>query len=393
LETNLLPLEKKLIESTGTENIDAYTFYLKGRDYYYNYNAEDNDRAIELFNRALDVDSNYALALAGLADAYNQRVGKFGYSMEWYDSALYLSKKALKINPNLAEGYKAIGLTYDNLGETELALTNYERAIKLNPNFASAILNYGQINLFAGKYDEAFYWFRRANSLEPDNIWVIISIGNVYKYLRCYDLSIEWGKKAVSLDPENTYILMILGDLYFNSGNVEEAKKYINKSISINNEWVLGWFFNGMMEAASGNYKLSKEYLDKYMKLANVDDPEYFYAYNLLKLNKIDPAMKILEEEKEEYIQYLKDYPNSIMDYNALAEIHAILNEKEKAFETWENAIEKGWLDIGRNTLYPYFENLKNEPEYQRLLNMMQDKVEKLKSSIKTEYPEYEICD
>ncbi len=394
LQTKLLPLEKELIETKNTTDIDAYTYYLKGRDYYYNYTDEDNNMAIDMFKKALTVDSTYALALAGLADAYNQRVIKYWYSLDWYDSAMALGKKALKLNPRLPEAYKAVGLTYDNLGEKQLALSNYENAIKLNPNFSSAILNYGQIKLGTGNYDDALYWFRRANALEPENIWVIISIGNVYKFLTCDSLAIQWGKKAVSLDPENNYALGTLSEFYLNSGNLDEAKKYVNKSIAINDKWILNWFFNSLIETVEGNYKLTKEYLDNYMRLAGTTSPEYFYGYTLLKLNKKKEAMKILEDQKKEYIKDLNDHTNipSPRDYNALAEIYSILNEKDKAFEAWEKAIEQGWLDIRRNTLYPYFENLKGDPRYDKLLNLMQTKIDSLKSIIKKKYPQYKIC-
>ncbi len=105
--------------------------------------------------------------------------------------------------------------------------------------------------------------------------------------------------------------------------------------------------------------------------------------------------MKILEDEKKEYVEYLRDYPDdaSATDYNALAEIYAILNEKDKAFEAWEKAIGEGWLDIRRNTLYPYFENLKGDPQYKRLLSLMQTKIAYLRTNIKKKYPMYEICE
>jgi TolB-like protein/Tfp pilus assembly protein PilF len=394
LQTNLLPLEKELIETNSTDNIDAYTFYLKGRHYYYNYTDEDNNRAIELFNKALEVDSNYALALAGLADAYNQRVGKYWYSDVWYDSALVLSKKALKLNPNLPEGYKAIALTYDNLGERELAIVNYERAIRLNPNFASAMLNYGLIKFNVGEYDNALYWFKRVISLEPDNIWGIISLAKVYRLLMCDSLAIQWGRKAVSLDPENTFTLMLLSDIYLYTGNFKEAKASINKSLALDDKLLLSWFFNSQIETVLGNHKLSKEYMDNNIKLAQTSDPEYFYAYTLLQLNNKEKAMKILEDEKQEYIDFFNDSPNaaSTMDYNALAEIYAILSENEKAYEAWEKAVEKGWVDIKRNTLFPYFENLRGEPEYNKLISIMQTKINSFKSGIKNKYPEYEIC-
>jgi TolB-like protein/Tfp pilus assembly protein PilF len=394
LQTKLLPLEKELIETSNTEDVDAYTYYLKGRHYYYNYTDEDNNKAIDMFKKALQIDSSYALALAGLADAYDQRVTKYWYSNEWYDSALVLSKKALKLNPKLPEAYKALGLTYDNLGEKDLALSNYESAIKLNPNFASAILNYGQIKSSTGRYDEALYWFRRANTLQPDNIWVIISIANVYKFLVCDSLAIQWGEKAVSLDPQNNFALVTLSELNLDAGNFDEAKKYIDKSMAINDKWILNWFFKSLVETVTGDYKSTKECLDNYMKLAQSTRPEYFYAYVLLKLNKKNEAMKILKQQEEEYTKEFDENPNTSLpiDYNALTEIYAILNEKDKAFEAWGKAIEKGWLDVRRNTLYPYLENLKDDPRYDEMLNIMRAKIDSLKAIIKKKYPEYEIC-
>lgn len=394
LQATLLPLEKEMIETEATSNIDAYTFYLKGRHYYYNYNNEDNDKAIDMFNKALAIDSNYALAYAGLADAYNQRVFKYWYPEEWYDSALVLSKRAVKINPNLSEGYKALALSYDSMGEKQLAIINYERAIRLNPNFASAILNYGLIKSNQGKLDEALYWFRRAVSLEPDNIWVTISIGNVYKYLMCDSLAIYWSQKAVSLDSENSFILMLASDIHLSAGRFDEAKKHVGNSIASDSSAHLAWYFKSQIETVLGNYKLAKESMDYNLKLTQSSNPEYFYAFTLLKLNEKDKAMKILDAQKEEYVEYLREYPKSAttMDYNAFAEIYAILNAKENAFKLWEEAINKGWLDIRRNTLYPYFENLRGEPEYYRLLNKMQKKIEALKSTIRNKYPEYEIC-
>jgi TolB-like protein/Tfp pilus assembly protein PilF len=394
LQTNLLPLEKELIEVNSTDNIEAYTYYLKGRHYYYNYNDEDNERAIGLFKKALEVDSNYALALAGLADSYNQKVVKYWYPTEWFDSAMVLSSKALKLNSKLPEVYKAIALTYDNLGERELALSNYEKAIKLNPNFATAILNYGHIKFAQAIYDDAFYWYRRANSLEPDNIWAIISIANVYKTLRCDSLAINWGKKAVSLDPNNPFVSMIVADVYLYAGNVDEANRHINKAMK-EEKMPLNWFFKSQIETVLGNYELSKKYMDSSLVRSNYSsDPEYFYAHTLIKLNQPEEAMKILKDEELEYVEFLNNTSNAaaILDYMGLAEIYAISNEKEKAFEAWEEAIEKGWLDVRRNTLYPYLENLKEDPKYHKLLNTMQTKINSLKSRIKKEYPEYEIC-
>ncbi len=165
LHTKLLPLEKELLEANVTENIDAYIYYLKGKHEYFNYSKNENEKAVEFFKKAIEIDPNYALAYAGLAEAYGQRVLKYSEPKVWFDSALVLSKRALSINPKIPEVYKALAITYSGLGNNDLAMSNYKRAIELNPNYWDAILNYGQMFLSKTQYDEAFYWINRAHSL------------------------------------------------------------------------------------------------------------------------------------------------------------------------------------------------------------------------------------
>ena len=394
LQTKLLPVEKKRIAKEPVKNIEAYTFYLKGRYFYYNYTEEDNERAVDLFKKSLTLDSNYAPALAGLADAYNQKVIKYWKSEEWLDSALTLSKKAIKSNPDLSEAYKAIALTYDNLGEKELALSYYEKAIKLNPNYASAILNYGQIKNNLGIFDEALYWLRRAVQLEPDNVWAIMSIANVYKILRCDGLAVEWGNRALALNPDSPVINLFAGDIHLYAGNFDKSINLLKKSISLNDQMFLGWFFYSQIETVLGNYESAKKHLDSSFAISGAE-PEYFSGFLLNQLGSPDSAGVILNDEEKDYLEYFEEYPDAsvLQDYIGLAEIYAIQNNKKKAFDAWRKAIDEGWIDFKRVQLYPYFEYLRNDPEYDQLLSIMRIKVEAMRTSIREKYPNIAICE
>ena len=110
LKVELSPEDRARIERKPTENLTAYDYYLKGRDQYYSYSREDNERAIEFFNEALEVDPDYALAHGGLADAYAQRWLWYGFGEEWLDSAIEESSTAVALDPDLAETYQAEGL-------------------------------------------------------------------------------------------------------------------------------------------------------------------------------------------------------------------------------------------------------------------------------------------
>ena len=393
LHANLLPMEKELIENKNTDNIEAYTFFLKGKDHYYNYTKEENENAITFFKKALEVDSNYALALAGLADAYGQKAKKYWESEDWHDSSLVLSKKALRINPKLPEAYKALASAYDGMGETELALANYKKAIELNPNYWSAILNYGQIKMFAGNYDEAFYWIRRAHTLAPDDVMGNLSVSLIYKYLNCDSLAITWAERALALEPQHTYALSYIGDIYLNNKQIEKAESYFNKSIAADSNWIYGWYFGGRLQAVAGDYKKSKERFDKYLEISG-SPPEYFYAHTLLQVNEKDSALSILNLEVEDYLSYFEGKTTfSNFDYIAFAEINAILNKNDLAFKWWNEAIQNSYTDIKRIKVYPYFNNLKNDPRYNNHLKLMYSKVDSFKTIIKDEYAEYAICD
>lgn len=392
LHAKLLPIEKEQIEQPHTENLDAYTYYLKGKHHYYNYTEEDNEKAIEFFKKALDVDSNYALAIAGLSEAYSQRVSKYWKSNEWIDSALILSKKALKLNPNLAEGYKSLASCYQSKDDYDLALANYQRAIELNPSYWSAIMNYGQLQTILGKHDEALYWLRRANELTPNDVIGNVSVALVYKNLNCDSAAIYWSKKAITLDPENKFANFYLGEIYLWAGDYKNAEKYFKSTLAIDSTWVFGWFLGSKLETARGNHRLAKEYSDRYMKITGTS-PEWFYAYTLQQLDQTDSAKAILDEELNDYDAYFKNSGNiQVFNYMAFSEIYSLRKDKDNAFNWWEKAIDKGFTEISRITNYPYLDHLKDDERYNQLLGYMKSKVDSIKTEANNKYPEYFDC-
>ncbi len=121
--------------------------------------------------------------------------------------------------------------------------------------------------------------------------------------------------------------------------------------------------------------------------------PEYFYAHTLIKLNHMDSAKVILDEEIKEYAAYFteeEDY--QIFDYMAFSEIYAINDDKVNSFKWWRKAINNGYTDINRMKIYPYFENLRNEPEYENLLEKMQTKIDSFKLEAIKQFPDYAEC-
>jgi tetratricopeptide (TPR) repeat protein len=392
LHAKLLPLEKEQIKRKETENLEAYTFYLKGKHHYFNYTKDDNEKAIEFFKKALSVDPNYALAIADLANAYGQKVTKYWDDDKWIDSSLVLSKKAIRINPNLAEGYKALAFGYHFKKEINLSLVNYEKAIELNPNYWTAMLNYGQIKMSLGYYDEALYWIRRANELAPNDIMGTISVSMVYTNLNCDSTAAYWAKQAWELDKESIFPNYFLGELYLNNGNAKNAKFYFERARNIDSNWVLIWFLGSRIETLLNNNQKAKEYFDKYMIVTNTD-PEYYYAYSLLQLGIVDSAKIILDEELKDYSSYFnKGVIESNYNYLAFSEIYALQNDKNNALLWLEKAIDNGYTDISRIIYYPYLNKVKKEERFHKLIHKMELKIDSIQAQTKNKYPLYFNC-
>ena len=161
------------LAKTYTENIEAYDLYLLGR-YHWNKRTVGYEEAlmtaIKYFEQAIALDPNYALAYSGLADAYNLLPSKDPSvkSTDVKEHAEEAAKKALALDPDLAEAHVSFGLTraayhFDYKG----AEKEFRRAIELNPKYAPAYHRYAELILYLGRFNEALAERRKLAELEP----------------------------------------------------------------------------------------------------------------------------------------------------------------------------------------------------------------------------------
>ncbi|MDX1409805.1 MAG: adenylate/guanylate cyclase domain-containing protein, partial [Saprospiraceae bacterium] len=106
LKSKLSPEDRQELQAKPAKNYTAYDIYLKGRKKYREYTAESNEEAINLFYQALEIDPDYAYALAGLGDAYAQKANHNGMNQAYLDTAILMSARAIEADPKLSEGYK-----------------------------------------------------------------------------------------------------------------------------------------------------------------------------------------------------------------------------------------------------------------------------------------------
>jgi TolB-like protein len=181
LRAKLTRPEQNAVSGRPTENTEAYQLYLLGRYFWNKRTAADFEKAIEYFNQAIEKDPNYALAYAGLADAYVLLIAYGqGRPEDTFPKAKDAALKALELDRTLGEAHAALGMTlfaYDlNFAE---ASREFQRAIELNPNYATAHQWYAECGLIPfGKFDEAVAEVKRALELDPLSVIINADVGS-----------------------------------------------------------------------------------------------------------------------------------------------------------------------------------------------------------------------
>jgi TolB-like protein/Flp pilus assembly protein TadD/tRNA A-37 threonylcarbamoyl transferase component Bud32 len=386
LKATLTPAEKERIEKKPTKDVRAYEYYVKGREYYFRYKNEENEQAIELFKKAIEIDPDYALAHTGLADAYSQRIIRFGFpEAEWFDAAVEEAQKAISLDPDLAEGYKALGGPYGFVkGWWRKALEAFQKAVEANPNSAFACTSLGQCYNNIGEFDSAFPFVKKAIALNPVGAFSCSELGGVYYGLDDPVRAEEWFKKALVLQPDLDVAHMGLIDLYLALGEynkaIEQSQTYLSKlpDYPIAIEYAAG------AELFSGHYEKAQEYYQKigqqHIEREHLQPIELGYIY--WKAGRKDEATALFQRSLDRLQKRLEqgDETNDIRFF--MAAIYAVQGNKEEALKWLQKAVDAGWRFYRYLSRYPLMENIRDDERFKRIIDDAKAKVAEMRRRV-----------
>jgi Tfp pilus assembly protein PilF len=164
LEIELQPEEERALTAHGTAQPSAYDFYLQGRGYLQEPQKRENiDSAVTVFRHALEQDPQYALAIAGLGEAY-WRHYELDKENRWARQAQAACEKAITIDASQADSHVCLGMVNEGTGKYDDAVTQYRRAVELEPTSDDAIRGLASAYARLGKSDEAERHCKRSMS-------------------------------------------------------------------------------------------------------------------------------------------------------------------------------------------------------------------------------------
>ena len=198
LKVRLLPQEREAVEQIPTENIEAYTYCLRGRDFYRRYIKHYLQLGRRMFAKAVELDPLYARAYAGMADcdSFLRYYYRFDIST---DSILALADKALSLDEALPEAHASRGFALLLAHRPDEAVAEFERAIALDPSSFEAHYLYGRLCHGQGKMEKTAALFERAAEINPDDLNVPTFLTHVYRSLGRDEARLRWARRTVEI--------------------------------------------------------------------------------------------------------------------------------------------------------------------------------------------------
>ena len=229
--------EKKAIENVPTTNIDAYEFYLRGRQFFHQHRRRSHEFARQLFERAIELDPGYALAHCGVADCCSFLYQYFDASEENLRKADTASRRALDLAPHLAEAHASRGLAVSLTGRFEEADREFEAAMRLNPKSFEAAYFYARSCVAQGKPHDAVKWYERAVAVRPDDFAALILLAGMYAEIGQSDDAIkatrrsyDAARKHLELNPDNPRALYMGAAALIELGEKEKALDWTRRA-------------------------------------------------------------------------------------------------------------------------------------------------------------------
>src|SRR5688572_10777027 len=235
--------EKKQIEKARAVNVQAYDYYLRGRQYFHQLRRKSLEYAKQMFNKAIEIDPEYARAHAGVADCYSLLYTYFDareFNLRQADKA---SSRALELEPELAEAHLAKGLAVSLSKRYDEAEQEFETAMRLDPKLFQAAYWYARARLAQGNYDEAVKLFERAAALRPEDYetphflaQALMSAGRTEEAQAVYRRELKLLDQHLELNPEDPRACILGAATYANMHESDRAIQLTERAMAVDPE-------------------------------------------------------------------------------------------------------------------------------------------------------------
>ncbi len=266
LQVELTDGEQARVRAKGTDNLKAYLIMLEARKFYRRLNIEDNFKARQLLEEAIEIDPHYAEPYFLLAGTHFMEtyLGSTKSPKDSIRKAIELSNKGLSLDNSLGDAYALLGNIYIRKKQYEKGLQQLEKATELYPNGADAHAFLAWGLAYADKSEEAILISKKAMRLNPiPPSWYLLHRTMMYRNIGNYNEALAWAEKTVKKEPKNFFGRINLCSVYSLTGQMEEARLQANEVMKLNPKFSLKWFDRALPYK---NHEVKKRFIEALRK-------------------------------------------------------------------------------------------------------------------------------
>ena len=340
LRLDLTTGEQELFGQRLTNNIEAYEEYLRGRDKFARFIfrtllPSDCEAAIKSFERAVELDPQFALAWSGIGACYGNKVFKALGGMDDYIRAESALSRAIELDPTLVEPRVVRSFIYGARGEKEKVRSEIDILSKQFPNHPAVFFLNGVTHRISGEYDQSLACFERLERLDPTStVSVCSNRARIYSMQGHHERALEELERGEAVEPAHPFIKVFRAQVLFNKGEVREAELLLSTVLA------------------------------EHPHLVGVRP---LLAMFLASQNKRSEALENLTDQIRQKAS--ADY--DISYWTACA--YSLLGETDLAFDWLERSIMMGLTDTSWFRTDPSLKNLRDDPRFELIMNRIAD--------------------
>ena len=262
--------ERKSIQTPARADIDAFDFYLRGRQFFKHFRRAYIQHAMQMFRQAIDIDPRFALAWAGYADCHALLMMYAEPRPEYAHEAIMASERALNLAPDLAQAHASYGLACLVCHEFERSEEAFKRAIELNPDLFEAWYYYARARFHQGDMEQAAELFRRAANVDPTDYQSRCLRVQILRGIGKETLAREEAGEAVAVvrrhlewSPDDARALHLGAGPLVVLGNTHEAKQWLRRAMELDPNDPIALYNVACNFATMGEVEEALDYLER----------------------------------------------------------------------------------------------------------------------------------
>jgi TolB-like protein/DNA-binding SARP family transcriptional activator/Flp pilus assembly protein TadD len=346
LQVRLTPEELRRAETPPTWSLTAYDLYLHASEHAGLFRPADLERAIELLRLAIETDGAFALAHARLATSIVVATELFARDRGRLHEALAASRRAVELDPGLAEAHHALGTVLLALGDFDGARHALEHAVALNSGLAPALANLAALHGRLGRHDEAVAWSRRAARLDPRGVMNLTGLAWNYAILGHFDHAEQVLHRAVILRPDSRMVRQNEALLALLRDEIDAAARIGDALAADHPGDAVAWTVAGHARLMAGDVEAARTRLERAHALsptaAWITPASVLLGHTLIATGDEARGRTMLAEFVRRAAADPSMDPAAATDRWALAAAHAALAQRDDAVRWYRALVDQG---------------------------------------------------